>query len=449
MFLSHLHLEHFRNYRELDLAFSAPVTLVQGRNGQGKTNLLEAVYYLATSKSCHARAEREVVDRDAAYEPIPYGRIRGDVRRAEQSTTLEILFTLRNDGVNYSKQVRVNGAPRRSMDMIGHLRAVLFLPEDLALIAGSPSERRRYIDIALCQIARHYCQALARYQKVVTQRNSLLKQLQGALDAPLLERGAEEQPDSPSVAAQLNFWNEQLVEQGTQVITRRHAYLARLAPIARSCHQELTQQQEALELFYLPSFNTGVYSDRDYQRLRDGEIVGPEGAPASARERRDALAIMEADARTISQRFRERLEGRRRVELAAGSSLYGPHRDELIFLVNSWNLRTYGSRGQQRTGALALKLAELQAMSEATGEKPILLLDDVMSELDAQRRAALLRTLAGLRQGIVTTTDWAHFPMDFQRNAQRLQIEAGTAISVESGEQLITNHSPLVTASET
>ena len=213
MFLSRLQLEHFRNYRELNLAFDAPVTLVQGRNGQGKTNLLEAVYYLATSKSRHARTEREVVDRAAVEEPIPYGRIRGDVTRAEQSTVLEILFTLRSDGLNFTKQVRVNGASRRSMDLIGHLRAVLFLPEDLTLISGSPGERRRYIDIALCQIDRRYCQALSRYQKVVTQRNSLLKQLQ--------ER---EQADSPSVAAQLRFWDDQLIEHGTQVLSRRHAF---------------------------------------------------------------------------------------------------------------------------------------------------------------------------------------------------------------------------------
>ena len=403
MYLSRLHLEHFRNYRELDLCFNAPVTLVQGRNGQGKTNLLEAVYYLATSKSRHARMEREAVDRAAADEPIPYARIRGEVVRGEESTTLEILFTLRGDGLNYTKQVRVNGAPRRSMDLIGHLRAVLFLPEDLTLIAGSPSERRRYIDVALCQTDRGYCQALSRYQKVVTQRNSLLKQLQ-------------EQTDGPSASAQLAFWNEQLVDLGTQVLVRRHTYLAELAPIARRVHAELTQQQETLELLYLPSFNTGLYSEHSYQRLRDGEEVAAEG-----------LARMETDAATISQRFRERLEGRRGVELKAGSSLYGPHRDELVFLVNGWNLRTYGSRGQQRTGALALKLAELQAMAEATGEKPILLLDDVMSELDAQRRAALLDALTDVRQGIVTTTDWGQFSADFQQGAQRLQIEAGVS----------------------
>ena len=407
MYLSRLHLEHFRNYRELDLCFSAPVTLVQGRNGQGKTNLLEAVYYLATSKSRQVRTEREAVDRAAEEEPIPYARIRGEVVRREESTTLEILFTLRGDGINYTKQVRVNGAARRSMDLIGHLRAVLFLPEDLTLIAGSPSERRRYIDVALCQIDRGYCQTLSRYQKVVTQRNSLLKQLQ--------ERG---QADSQSAAAQLSFWDDQLVELGTRVLARRHSYLAELAPIARRVHAELSQQQESLELLYLPSFNSGLYSDADYQQLREGEEVGA-----------DRIMGLEVEAATIGQRFRERLETRRGVEMKAGSSLYGPHRDELVFLVNGWNLRTYGSRGQQRTGALALKLAELQAMAEATGEKPILLLDDVMSELDAQRRAALLEALADVRQGIVTTTNWGQFSRDFQQNAQLLQIEAGAAIT--------------------
>lgn len=405
MYLSRLHLEHFRNYRELDLCFSAPVTLVQGRNGQGKTNLLEAVYYLATSKSRHARTEREAVDRAAAAEPIPYARIRGEVVRRGESTTLEILFTLRGDGLNYTKQIRVNGAPKRSMDLIGHLRAVLFLPEDLTLIAGSPSERRRYVDIALCQIDRSYCQTLSRYQKVVSQRNSLLKQLQ--------ERG---RADSHSAAAQLSFWDDQLIELGTQVLARRHTYLAQLAPIARRIQAELSQEQEQLALLYLPSFNSGLYSDADYQRLREGEEIG-------------AVEIvgLEVEAATIGRRFRERLESRRGVELKAGSSLYGPHRDELVFLVNGWNLRTYGSRGQQRTGALALKLAELQAMAEETGEKPVLLLDDVMSELDAQRRAALLAALADVRQGIVTTTNWAQFSREFQQKAQLLQIEAGVA----------------------
>ncbi|MDE0068811.1 MAG: DNA replication/repair protein RecF [Caldilineaceae bacterium] len=410
MFLSRLQLEQFRNYKKLDLSFDAPVALVQGRNGQGKTNLLEAVYYLATSKSRHARTEREVVNRAAAEDAIPFGRIRGEVVRTEQATSLEILFTRRNDGLNFTKQARVNGAPRRSMDLIGHLRAVLFLPEDLTLISGSPSERRRYVDVALCQIDRGYCQALSRYQKVVTQRNSLLRQLQ--------EQG---QPDGPSVGAQLGFWDDQLVEHGTQVLSRRHSYLADLAPIARRVHAELTQEQETLDLLYVPSFNTGLYSDGDYLRLRDSEEV-----------RAEELAKTEVDAATISERFRERLEDRRKVELNSGNSLYGPHRDEMILLVNGWNLRTFGSRGQQRTGALALKLAELRAMAAATGERPVLLLDDVMSELDAQRRAALLGALAVVRQGIVTTTDWDQFSPEFRGEAQQIQIEAGNATMVRS-----------------
>ena len=204
------------------------------------------------------------------------------------------------------------------------------------------------------------------------------------------------------------------------MLAKRHTYLAGLAPIARRVHAELSQQQESLALLYLPSFNTGLYSEQVYQRLRDGEEVEAAG-----------LGHMDVDAATIGQRFRERLEVRRGVELKAGSSLYGPHRDELVFTVNGWNLRMYGSRGQQRTGALALKLAELRAMAEATGEKPILLLDDVMSELDAQRRSALLEVLADVRQGIVTTTDWGQFSADFQQGAQRLQIEAGVATAAE------------------
>lgn len=411
MLLSRLRLQHFRNYRALDLAFNAPVTLVQGRNGQGKTNLLEAVYYLATSKSRSARSEREVVDRTAAEEPIPFGRIQGQVERAERPTNLEILFTLRNDGLNFTKQVRVNGAPRRSMDLIGHLRAVLFLPEDLTLIAGSPSERRRYLDAALCQLDRRYCRTLSAYQKVVSQRNSLLRQLH--------ER---EQAGSRSAAAQLEYWDDRLIELGAQVHARRHAYLARLAPVAGRVHAQLSQQQERLDLLYLPSFNTGLYAEREYQRLRQGEEI-----------QADELPRREVEATEIGRRFRQRLEARRSVELAAGSSLYGPHRDELIFLVNGWNLRTYGSRGQQRTGALALKLAELKAMTEESGEEPVLLLDDVMSELDADRRKALLNALADVRQGIVTTTNWSQFPADFQRDAQRLQVEAGVATPLCGG----------------
>ena len=175
MRLTRLTLTHFRNYRRLELDFSRRFTLLQGRNAQGKTNLLEAIYFLATSKSSHTRTEKEVVGWGAASEPIPYCQITGVVQSEERETELDILFTPREGGEGFRKQVRINGVNKRSMDLLGHLRAVLFLPEDIVLVAGGPSERRHYLDIALCQMDRVYCQHLSRYQKVLTSATACSK----------------------------------------------------------------------------------------------------------------------------------------------------------------------------------------------------------------------------------------------------------------------------------
>ena len=405
MFLTRLTLSHFRNYRHLDLAFTRPLTLLQGQNAQGKTNLLEAVYYLATSKSCQARAEREVVGWSAAEEPIPYAQITGHVQRGEQELTLEILFTPRADGAGFTKQIRINGVARRALDLVGQLRAVLFRPEDIVLVSGGPGERRRYLDIALCQMDRAYCQHLSRYQKILAQRNSLLKQLR--------EQGAS--PQAPATGTQIRFWDEQLVAHGAAVVARRYAFLAQLAPLAGRRHQELSTQRESLVLAYLPSFNPGHLSPEVFLRLKAGE-----GEPSPEET---ALASLTPD--SIAQHFLAHLERRREREMAAGSTLYGPHRDDLRLLVNGRDLRSYGSRGQQRTAALALKLAEVEAMTQATGEAPILLLDDVMSELDALRRSTLLTALAQVNQTILTTTDWEDFTPEFRAQAQLLQVAGG------------------------
>lgn len=405
MFLSHLTLDHFRNYRTLSLDFARPFTLLQGRNAQGKTNLLEAIYYLATSKSSHARTEKEVVGWSAESAPIPYSRIRGVVQQQNGEVELEILFSSRGDDTNYAKQVRVNGVARRSIDLIGNLRAVLFLPTDVALVAGSPGERRRYLDIALCQIDRSYTQHLSRYQKVTTQRNSLLRRLR--------EENASYR--DPGVIAQLRFWDEQLVEHGAFVLARRYSFLARLDPAARTLHSELSAGLEHLQLVYQPSFDPGFLGEPDYRRLAAGDITPHTG-------RLPAVPLTLA---ALQETFQKKLDSRRSRELAAGATLYGPHRDDMAFLVNERDLRTYGSRGQQRTGALALKLAEVQAMTAETGEAPILLLDDVMSELDAQRRATLLAALEGVPQAIITATDWEDFSPDFRAQAQLLRVEGG------------------------
>lgn len=406
MLLSRLNLTHFRNYRHLEIAFDAPLTLLQGQNAQGKTNLLEAIFMLATSKAVHASQEREIVGWQAGDEPIPYCRITGDVILDERELELEIILTPRGDGVNFAKQIKINGVAKRAMDLVGMLRAVLFLPEDIKLIDGGPGERRHYLDVALCQIDKVYCRSLSAYQRVLLQRNSLLKQL----------REQDANPASPAVDAQLAFWDEKLVQHGGVVVARRHNFLIELEKIAAERHAELSGQREQLLLHYLPSFNPGVLTDSDFALLRDGLLTD---APASK---------LEAD--RVGAAYLRKLATRRTRELAAGATLYGPHRDDLRFLANGRDLRVYGSRGQQRSAALALKLAEVRAMTIATGSAPLLLLDDVMSELDAERRATLLTVIDDVPQAIVTTTDWEDFTPEFRQRARCFHVHSGIVEAV-------------------
>jgi DNA replication and repair protein RecF len=236
---------------------------------------------------------------------------------------------------------------------------------------------------------------------VLLQRNSLLKHLR--------EQNAN--PVSPAVDAQLAFWDEKLVQHGASVIARRHNFLLELEAIAAERHAELSGQREHLALHYLPSFNPGALSDNEFALLRDGLLTD---APASTLE-----------TSAVSAAYLRKLAARRMRELAAGATLYGPHRDDLRFLANGRDLRLYGSRGQQRSAALSLKLAEVRAMTVATGSAPLLLLDDVMSELDAERRAMLLAVIDDVPQAIVTTTDWEDFSPEFRQRARRFWVHSG------------------------
>lgn len=405
MYLTHLSLTHFRNYHRLELDLRGPLTLLQGENAQGKTNLLEAVYFLATSKPVHAQSEREAVDWDAGEEPIPYARVAGRLRSGERDVDLEILLTPRGDGLNFKKQVKINGVARRSLDLVGTLRAVLFLPEDIRLVDGAPAERRRYLDVALCQLDRAYCRSLLAYQRVLEQRNSLLRSLR--------EQGAR--AGVPAVEAQLDFWDERLVLEGSAVVAARHQFLRELGPLAHALMSDFSAGREALALQYLPSFNPGHLDEDDFARL------GDEQAAAALAAQPVAALYPEL----VARHFTARLRAQRWRELEAGTTLHGPHRDDFRLLVNGRDLRLYGSRGQQRSGALALKLAEVRAMTRRSGEPPVLLLDDVMSELDAGRRRFLVGALDGIRQAILTTTDWEDFTPDFRRRARNLVVRDG------------------------
>jgi DNA replication and repair protein RecF len=378
MRLTHLSLHNFRNYVRLDFDLPSGVTVLVGDNAQGKTNLLEAIYYLATSRSPHAGADRELVNWLAVEkEPLPYARLVGRVARGATDLTIEITLTQReNDETRHRKEIRLNGVAKRAMDLLGQLNVVLFLPDDIALVSDSPGLRRRYLDATLCQIDPPYCRALSRYNRIVTQRNALLRDLR--------ERGGD-----PS---QLVFWDERLVEHGSYVVARRQDALHTLDKLAYAVHNELTGSAERLHLHYLPSVEL------------DGE--------------RDAAAIGEA--------FQAQLQALRRREIPAGVTLVGPHRDEFRFHINDADAGIYGSRGQQRTAALALKLAEVDLMLRETGEYPVLLLDDVLSELDAQRRSFLLRRLDdGPQQAIITTTDLHSLPEALLHRCQLWHVQLG------------------------
>jgi len=405
MFLAHLSLTHYRNYQQLELDFNRPIALLQGQNAQGKTNLLEAIYFLSTTKPVHAQNEREIVDWQAQDEPIPYSRIAAEVHSQGRPLHIEIIMTPRGDGVNFTKQIKLNGVSKRSMDLLGIMPSVLFLPADIRLVDGSPGERRRYFDIALCQIDRDYCRALSEFQKVLNQRNSLLKTLR---DQPV-------RPNAESMEAQLGFWDEKLVQHGSIVMARRHGFVLQLEAIAQERHAALSDTREQLTLYYMPSFNLGHLSELEFTQLRDSQYLNDLGQAVRA-------PLTRAD---VATQYLAKLRSRRAREISAGNTLYGPHRDDLRIIANGRDLRTYGSRGQQRTAALALKLAELQVSMAATGTAPLLLLDDVMSELDVQRRNTLLSALDGVEQAIITTTDWADFAPEFRQQAQLFHVHTG------------------------
>jgi len=401
MHLKHLALSNFRNYVRLELDLPLGLTLIQGQNAQGKSNLLEAVVYLATSKSPRAGSEAEMINWQMRDEPYPFARLAAAVVRASRVEQIDITLLPNKRGGRFRKQVRINGVNKRAMDLVGIMITVLFRPEDVELVSGSPSQRRRYLDIALCQMTPGYCRALSHYQKVLSQRNALLRNL--------AERGGGD-----DVREQLRYWDEKLVESGSLVVSRRQWFINELEKESSLLHLDLSSGVERLHLRYLPSFDPGhkpAPAQSSYPRAQ------------ALRERGVSYPDLTADQARAS--FLAHLYAGRSRDLAAGMTLIGPHRDDLGFYLGDHNLRTYGSRGQQRTAAIAAKLAEVVIMTRVSGEAPILLLDDVMSELDATRRAMLLEIIPTVKQAIVTATDWDYFSHGLLANAHRLHVNDG------------------------
>lgn len=363
--LSRLSLTNFRNFRQTDIDLSPGVSVFHGPNAQGKTALLEAAYTLAVGRAFRAEREREVVNfeaarcGDAAY-------ITGVAVDGEQPLTVVVGYqpsgsTAYTDKESnptpvppaVNKQIRVNRRPSTAAGLVGRVPATLFVVDDLDLVLGAPAGRRRYLDVLISQGHRTYLYALQKYQAALRNRNGLLRR----------RRDGWVDPD------ELEYWNAQLVQAGTQIVLRRASALTKIAALAQTHHSALAEPDQALDLAYRPNV--------------------PHLETVEATEAEFGKLLKQRDAR----------------ERATAVTATGPHRDDFNISVDGHDAGAFASRGQARTIALALRLAEADYLAEARSEDPIILLDDVFSEMDSERRERILRKTATFRQALITTTD--------------------------------------------
>ncbi len=426
MYLKTLHLRQFRNYLDQKVAFDAPKTILVGNNAQGKSNLLEAVELLSTLKS-----HRVGRDRDLILDSKPIGQI--DATLDRQTGAIDLSLTLRSQS---RRTCKLNGEPlRRHLDFLSVLNVVQFSCLDLDLVRGGPEGRRNWIDRLVIQLEPIYAHILQQYNQILRQRNALLKQSREIRKAefsqsfdkipflapeslepentedfpipnasttwPLSE--VEGRPlsevegfsQSPIKSSELALWDAQLATAGARVIRRRDRILERLMPLARNWHSSISGSAEILDVKY------------------DSNIeVGPE-------------LIAKDNLEGVRQAFLEKIQQRAIAEQFQGTTLVGPHRDDITFTINNTPARQYASQGQQRTLVLALKLAELQLIEEVVGEAPLLLLDDVLAELDLSRQNQLLETIQERFQTLITTTHLGAFDSQWLRQTQILSVVSG------------------------
>ena len=355
MQLRSLRLRNHRNYAQLDLIPGPGVNVFIGPNGQGKTNLLEAVAMLALSTSPRARRELELIGPLA-----PLSRIEGEVETAGLKS--ELAITLALEGERTRRVIEVDGVRRRAFDLPGRFRVTLFWPDDLGLVKAGPELRRRFLNQMLVQVQPGYARALAGLKRVLEQRNSLLKRI----------AAGEEGMDV------LEAFNQELVRLGVEVVSARSTAVRELEPEVAMYHAQIAGR-ERLEIHY-------------------------EGPPEN---------LAEAVHNSLAE------------DLRRGSTTVGPHHDDIRVLLGGRDARSYGSQGQQRTAVVSLKLAEAALVARRTGERPVLLLDDVLSELDAERRSALLSQVAGEGQVVITSVETGPFPPELLANSMVWKVDQG------------------------
>ena len=380
IYISHISLTNFRNYERLELDLQPGMTLFQGDNGAGKSNLLEAMYLLAVARSPRASSDRELIRR-INHEGQFYAQAAGNVERQQDSVNLQINFRTMNApdpvtggvAISVQKYFRVNGAPRRASALIGHLNAVMFSADDLEIVYGAPSVRRRYLNILISQTDRAYLSMIQRYERVVRQRNHLLRQIR----------------DGSGRVSELSFWDDELVKEGSEIVAQRLATVRTLSEGASPIYANLSDGSESLSIEYKP--NVSLPDD-----------ISREG---------------------IAEGLRETLAARRGQELARGMTVTGPHRDDLSLTLSGMAAAAFASRGQTRTSVLALKLAEASYLRKMRGQEPVILLDDVLSELDTARRDHVIGHAAQYHQTLITTADADSISRQLPPDTARFQVE--------------------------
>ena len=330
------------------------------------------------------------------HDPIPFARLSAEIGGANgayHKLDITLMLDMTAGAARFKKAIKLNNVDKRVMDVVGLLNVVLFLPRDLSLVEGAPSDRRRFMDGTLRQLDVEYLLALNEYEKILPQRNALLKRIGEKRAAPV----------------ELEFWDEQLAASGAVIIAGRLRFLRELDMKARAAHQALTGGRETLSLKYLPSILPAPEAE---SRQLTFDVSGLDlGAQLTAAE--------------IKPQFLQRLLAQRREAIGRGLTIAGPHRDELRLLINERDCGLYGSRGQARTAVMALKFAELEWMRDQLGEFPLFLLDEVVAELDSSRRAFLLERLEGEAQTLVTTTELEIFSPAFLKRASVYQVKNG------------------------
>jgi DNA replication and repair protein RecF len=395
MHLKHLSLTNFRSLTRLDVDLPKRAVLLVGSNAQGKTSVLEAIYFLAAFTSFQTHADRQIVNFHEAKNSLAVTRLVAEYQRGKTKHRLEARLILEPTGVNgqrLRKEILLDGVKRQANDVIGHFNAVIFVPQMSQIIEGGPEERRRYLNLALAQTVPAYARVLSEYNQAVSQRNALLKMLS----------------EGSGNSNQLEVWDEALVKFGAQIILWRIQAIQEIERYASRIHSDLTRGDEILRLAYEPAYDPLPKPNGQLGLKLDTDI------------NRSAIELDE-----IQSGFLEKLKSIRSEEIARGVTTIGPHRDDLRFIINKADVSDYGSRGQVRTTLLALKLAEVDWMKARTNETPVILLDEVMAELDTSRRADLLKYVTQDQQVLFTTTDLSLFNSNFMQGVEIWDVRGG------------------------